>query len=70
MTNDKDGAALLREVLGRLSRFCDEWAKMRQRDDDIHGLHFGEERQAVLRASDIRTVVAALSHDQRGGSGE
>ena len=64
------GGGDLREALGRLSKFCDEWAKMRQRDDDIHGLHFGEDRQAVLRASDIRTVVAALSHDQRGGSGE
>lgn len=58
------------EALCRLSKFCDEWAKMRQTDDYIHGLHFGEERQADLRASDIRTVVAALSHDQRGGVGE
>lgn len=57
-------------VMCWLSKFCDEWAKMRHTDDDIHGLHFGEERQANLRASDIRTVVAALSHDQRGGSGE
>jgi hypothetical protein len=54
-----EGGALA-EAVGRISKFCDEWPKIRHTNDDIYGLHFGESREAVLRLSDLKTVLSPL----------
>ncbi|MBS87184.1 MAG: hypothetical protein CL858_29555 [Cupriavidus sp.] len=49
------------DLIGRLTKFCDEWAKMRSKGDDIYGLHMGEDREAVLCASDIRQAADEIA---------
>lgn len=49
------------DLIGRLTKFCDEWAKMRLKGDDIYGLHIGEDREAVLCASDIRQAADEIT---------
>jgi len=51
----------LREAVTRLTKFRDEWAKMRNTGDDIQGLHMGDDREAILRSSDIGIILSALT---------
>lgn len=57
------------EARKRLEKFLAEWNKRsaNARTDLIYGLHAGDEREAELRASDLRTILSAL--DGQGGEG-
>ena len=46
------------DAIEAVTRFCDAYEAMAQRTDDFHGLHVGTEREAVLRISDMRQVLA------------
>ena len=53
---------LLKEARDRVAKYLDERSKMRGIDKEhIHGLHGGDEREAILLASDLLALTAALS---------
>ena len=44
---------------GRVARYLVEHGKMRSIDrEEIHGLHIGDEREAVLTVSDLSAILA------------
>ncbi len=52
------------EALERLEKYLSERAKMRQTDpNDIHGLHIGTDREAVLMVDDLHTLIASARRD-------
>ena len=53
--------AQTRDALVRVTKFVDEYQKMRGlHPDNIHSLHFGMEHGATLTVSDLRALLAAL----------
>lgn len=48
------------DLVERLRKFCYEWGKMRHTGDDIQGIHCGEGREAVLRASDLTEAADTI----------
>lgn len=52
-------------AVDEVGKYLTEYAKLRQHDQEqIHGLHIGDEREAILKPAHLRKLLTALSELQ------